>query len=538
MRKLVYQKGESVVKKRFVCGALVCTMLLSLPACSTEKETANQGEVKEIEWYSEIGAGADDSAWDTAEVLQRVVEETGIRPKFVSAAGGGSEKLNLMIATNDMPDLITFNSTSGSTMGDLIANKMLYPMDELSEKYAPDFAEEIPEVIWTQAKNRDDEKLYGLPGMFITGNGKPIGTQGFNVRADIYEALGSPDMSTPDSFIAALKLFKEQYPTIDGRKSIPLDLNQKCWSLYIIERAFGIVNDNYVDEDGNVKVKWRDPRYREVVKFMARLNQEGLVDTDMFVKQANQITEDRATGSTFCIASSFDQLWEASSVLMRTNENAYYKMIEPMRAVEDPVFQPVVPYSYWTMTSVPTAAKNPEDATKFLRYMWSPEGNTLMNWGIEGEHYTIDEEGYINVTQSVLDQQANNADGFMKDTGIKAFRFLYYGDYYKTRGNTEEPNRAADRALASKYAKIVDTNLTRFMEPTKAEPDIQNIKTNMDSIVNSNIYKYTLEADETKALAAFDAMLQEFDRIGVGQLEEFRTQQYKRNEELYGKFEN
>ena len=49
-------------------------------------------------------------------------------------------------------------------------------------------------------------------------------------------------------------------------------------------------------------------------------------------------------------------------------------------------------------------------------------------------------------------------------------------------------------------------------------------------------YKYTLEADEDKALAALDGMLQEFDRIGVGKLEEFRTQQYKKNVEMFGDF--
>ena len=60
----------------------------------------------------------------------------------------------------------------------------------------------------------------------------------------------------------------------------------------------------------------------------------------------------------------------------------------------------------------------------------------------------------------------------------------------------------------------------------------------MDSVVNSTIYKYTLEADEDKALAALDGMLQEFDRIGVGKLEEFRTQQYKKNVEMFGDFSN
>ncbi len=529
-------KEAKQTAKRVAAGILACATAVSMTACGSKKGKKTTADGKtEITWYCELNGGGNDAMWDTAEVLKKVVEDTGIRPKIVSPAEDGNTKLNLMLSTGDMPDLITFNSTNSSTMDDLINSKALMTLKEIDEKYEKGFLDEIPDLIKVQTKNRSDGELYGLPSMFVTGTGKKNGTQAFNVRADIYEALGSPDMSTPDKFVDALKLFKEKYPTIDGRKTIPLDMNQKCWSLYIIERSFGIVSDNYVDEDGNVKVKWRDPKYRDVVKFMSRLSREGLLDKDMYFKQGNQITEDRATGISFCIPSSFDQLWEVNSVLKRSNDNAFYKVIEPMSAVEDPVFSPIVPYSYWTMTSIPTQANDPETAAKFLRYMWSPEGNTLMNYGIEGKHYTIDDEGYLEVAQDVLDRQANDSDNFMQETGIRAFRFLYYG-YHQTRSATEEPQRAADRALASKYAAIVDTNLNRFMEPTKNEPDIQNIKTNMDDIVNSTIHKYTLEADEAKALAALDEMLAEFDRIGVGKLEEFRTEQYKKNEELYGKF--
>ncbi len=523
--------------KMAIAGTAAFVMAASSAGCGS-KDTA-KGGVQNITWYTEVSGGGNDAMWDSAEVLKKVVEKTGIRPKITSPADGGNTKLNLMLSTGDMPDLITFDATNSSTMEDLVKQKALYSMDEIAQKYENGFLDEIPEVMKTQAKDRNDGKLYGLPGFFVTGEGSQSGTQSYNVRADIYEALGSPDMSTPDKFIEALKLFKEKYPTIDGKKTIPLDLNMQCWSLYIIERSFGIVNDNYVDENGNVKLKWRDPKYRDVVKFMARLNREGLLDKDMFVKQSNQITEDRATGITFCIASSFDQLWDASSVLKRSNDKAFYKVIEPMSAVDDPVFSPVVPYSYWTMTSMPTAGKNPELAAKFLRYMWSDEGELLMNYGIEGEHYTVDSEGYMDIKPEVLAEQANNADGFMKKTGISAFRFLWR-QVLKTRDgvSTEEPQRAADRKLASKYARVVDTNLTRFMEPTKNETDIQNIKTNMDSIVNSTIHKYVLEPDEGKALAAFDQMLKDFDKAGVEKLEEFRTQQYKKNIELYGEFKN
>lgn len=520
--------------KKILCAFLSITTIGGALTSCTPKKEANDGE---LQWYCGVSAGGTDAMWDSATVLKKVVEDTGVRPKIITPTNGGNEKLNLLMATDSLPDILTFDANS-TDMDTLIKSDKIYPLDELIEKYAPDFKEQIPDVIWEQVKNRDDGKLYGLPSFFIDGEGKLSGTQGYNVRADIYEELGSPDMTTPDGFVEALKKFKEKYPTIDGRETIPLDMNQQCWGIYILERSFGIVDNSYIDENGDVKVKWRNPKYRELVKFMARLNKEGLLDKNMYVKQGNQIDEDRALGVSFCIPSSFDQLWNASAVLQRTNPNAYYKMIEPMRAVEDPVFQPVYPYSYWTITGISKDTKDPEKAVKFLQYLWSPEGNYLMNYGLEGEHYRLDDEGYLEKTEYALEQEATNADKYMQETGIMSFRFLYNPQYYKSREDSanEDERRAADRKLAGKYAKLADVNLSRFIEPTKNELDILTIKENMDSVVSATIYKYTLESDETKALAALDEMLAEFDRIGVGKLEEFRTTQYKKNVEMFGDF--
>ena len=519
-------------KKRLLCGLLALAMVMPLAACETKKENSRTKR-REVTWFTEIDVG-DTAMWSTAEVLKKVVEETGITPKIIT---GGKEKLNMLIASNDMSDLITFLPTNGTTMSDLIADNGLYTMEEIDKQFESGFLNEIPDTVKTKAVYRDDGNLYGRPGMFVDDKVSPAGSQAFNVRADIYEELGSPDMTTPDGFVNALKAFKEKYPTIGGKKTIPLDMNMQCWSLYILERSFGITDNFYLDKnDGIVKVKWRNPQYRELVKFMARLNREDLLDKEMFVKQSNQVSEDRATGLVFCAPMAFDGLWDTNAVLMRSNPNTYFKVIEPLKVVDDPIFTPVAPYSYWTMTSIPKSAKNADTAAEFLRYMWSPEGNMLMNYGIEGKHYTFNNEGKVVIPEDVANEKTNNSDRFSKETGIFTFRLLYRGNLFEFERVSEGEKRDADRKIANKYTKYVDPNLTQNMEPSKSEPDIQNIKTTMDDIVNATIHKYVLEPDEDKALAALDAMLAEFDRIGVGKLEDFRTEQYKKNLAVFGEY--
>ena len=42
------------------------------------------------------------------------------------------------------------------------------------------------------------------------------------MRKDIYEAIGSPDMTTPEGFSAAVKKAVEMFPEVDGKPLIPI----------------------------------------------------------------------------------------------------------------------------------------------------------------------------------------------------------------------------------------------------------------------------------------------------------------------------
>ncbi|HEY8443707.1 MAG TPA: extracellular solute-binding protein [Clostridia bacterium] len=50
---------------------------------------------------------------------------------------------------------------------------------------------------------------------------------------------------------------------------------------------------------------------------------------------------------------------------------------------------------WWGGFSITLACKNPHAAMKLLNYLYSPEGNMLRIYGIEGKHYTLDENGKV-----------------------------------------------------------------------------------------------------------------------------------------------
>lgn len=62
-------------------------------------------------------------------------------------------------------------------------------------------------------------------------------------------------------------------------------------------------------------------------------------------------------------------------------------------------------------------AKDPAKAIQIYTYLLSDEGQKLMNYGIEGETYKVNDSGKIEFLPEIKDLQLNNADKFKKITG-------------------------------------------------------------------------------------------------------------------------
>lgn len=66
---------------------------------------------------------------------------------------------------------------------------------------------------------------------------------------------------------------------------------------------------------------------------------------------------------------------------------------------------------------ITTACKDPVAAIKYLDFLCSDEGQVLVNWGIEGVNYFLDEQGHRYRTQEEIDEKNNNKD-YSKTTGV------------------------------------------------------------------------------------------------------------------------
>ena len=55
--------------------------------------------------------------------------------------------------------------------------------------------------------------------------------------------------------------------------------------------------------------------------------------------------------------------------------------------------------------------ENPQEVVDFIDFICSREGKILANYGVEGVHYTLDENGNPRVTKEWIDKKAADAQG-------------------------------------------------------------------------------------------------------------------------------
>lgn len=477
------------------------------------------GDGISLKWYVNFNWWNYTKKWTDYPVLKEVSNITGVVPEIWIPSGNPAEKLNLMIATGDLPDMISVDMAD-PIVKKLISSGIIYSYDELISKYIPDFRNEIPLDIWDSTISNDG-KLYGLPSFFIPEKRYEekfqVGKITYNVRKDIYKELGSPDMSSVEGFVDTLKKFKQYYPKINGKPSIPLSLGEDAQSRDYIEKSFGI-KDFYVKNDV-LSIRYRDPKYVEVAKFLNRLYREGLLDKENFVEKDEQVKQKLASGRVFAYISDFSDLWDVNASLDDVIPYSHFVAVEPLKVVPGVGF-PGQNRLGWTITAVSKNASNPEAAIKFIRYMWSKDGNLLMNWGHKGENYKI-EGDVIKRTQETNEKLHKDFFGFCSSTGIYTFKFFYYS-YFKDPFE-ESADREASRKMADKYA--YDNTLFRFLNPDPTSMEGM-VKTKIDDIIYKDYAKIVMAESEAEALHALEEMLQKMDKAGLPELEKYWTKAY------------
>ena len=348
------------------------------------------GEPVDFDWY--INYSWFTTGWGENIVSKKITEETGVNIHFITPSGNESEKLNALIAADSLPDFITLGWWEPQ-VNEMIDHNMVYALNELADSYDMYFYQVSNEdaVNWY---TEEDGNIYCYPNSSITAKDieehDNIGSnQTFLVRKDIYEAIGSPDMTTPEGFQAAVEKAYEMFPTVDGEPLIPV-------GAHVFNDRGNVSFDQYLmnflavpfEENGEIYDRYTDEDYMRWLKMFRQLREEGLLTDDIFIDQRTQMEEKMAKGRYFCMIYQYtDMLSQQKELYMNHPERIYLAVDGPKNAAGDDHTLTTTEINGWTVTLISKNCEEPERAIAFLSYMLSEQGQLRISLGVEGETF-------------------------------------------------------------------------------------------------------------------------------------------------------
>jgi putative aldouronate transport system substrate-binding protein len=333
---------------------------------------------------------------DDAPVMKQIYDLTGVRIKRVIPPADPMERLNVMLATNDLTDLILFNDPT--VMKQFIDAGKILRLNELLQQNCPN----VLAVNWKQFENRlYDEKgnLYFMPnGYNISGldGALPETTAGLNVRTAYFEENGYDKLpKTLDELGALLATIKTKYPAM-----VPMSLalgtdGQLNDLIYIAASAFGLEeSDRLIRSNGKLSYFTQSPEIKQFFAFLNGLNVSGLLDRESPVLSTETLKQKCVAGKVW---SYIGNGWEINSevIAYEMGKNSKEVMlgqnfIKGNSSVQKTTYTRGTLNLYTTGLTVTTKCADPARFMKFYDYCNTEEGRInlvgTVDWNFTGDN--------------------------------------------------------------------------------------------------------------------------------------------------------
>jgi putative aldouronate transport system substrate-binding protein len=416
------------MKKKIMLVAAAAVLALSLVGCS-KGASAKKSDKLNISVFTiqqREQPPADNKTYKWIE------EKFGVTFSWDILVGDKDQKIGVLIASNDLPDLVEVDSEKFQGAG------CLYDLKPLVEKYAPNLLKHYS-TAWKQMIDQDSEKdangnivvehIYSLPNYGVY-DGTPSDTyynqNGWWVQKAVLKEFGYPVIKTIDEYFDLIEKYYKKYPTIDGMPTIPFSIITADWEAFNLwnppQFLGGNPNDGngHVVKEGNKYVYYdifTDDNAKRWFKLANGYFQRGLIDPASFTDNRDQYYAKIAQGR---VLGMFIQGWQFMGEPEQTlwsagkDERTY----APLPVTFDESIRP-----HYRDRSLPNlqrgygiTKKCPEDkAIKILQFMdemIKEENQKVLYWGFEGTDYLIDtdgsktgEKGAAYRTQAMRDQQ-------------------------------------------------------------------------------------------------------------------------------------
>lgn len=351
------------------------------------------------------------------EILKLYKEETGKEVTLTfeyPPVGMEEENFSLMISSGTYPDMIWYDIESAYKGGvaQAIADNVVMDVTEIVEAEGTNFKnafKSMPETL---------KGMYNDNGQLIKfGSSTPVINQetgeldvrcfiGPVARKDLLDAAGlkAEDIKTISDWENMLTKFKE------AGVSVPLGWGATGWEVLspTFIAAFGTTNEFQRDDDV-ISYGPITEGYKAWLETFNRWYQNGLLDPNFATnKYFENVQTDMMAGKDGATCYHIADLTVYNqSVLEEYPERELVPLDLPVAKEGDKIRKrDAFDTLYGTSKYVTTSCKTPEEAVKFVDFLYDPRANEFSMWGIEGESYIKEDGNYVSTESYKNDPNA------------------------------------------------------------------------------------------------------------------------------------
>ncbi len=358
---------------------------------------------------------------NTCYMVPLYEESTGYKVEYYALpAQDADEKLLMEIASGKDYDIVNLSVDQWRT---LVANGALMPLNDLLEEYGKDILDGNSQEVWS-ALSDEDGNIYGVPYMY------PYDTEVSNfmiIRMDLLRNAGIEEVPTTiDGFynmlVALKKFYGNDYIILAGPYVNAANGANSLVFPQVISSAFGISNDWMVDEDGKVIYMTEHENFEKMVSFLSKCASEGLFDPDWAANTTASVTEKFASGRAIIACADRNLAQSCIPTLMTTYnlDEDDFGFVAPLEG-ENGVCTYLESLSFAKISAIPKKSKNASDAINWINLKIKDQ--LFLNIGVEGVHFTYDEEGQISPINPIFADERGNSFYYLDATNAEEFKF-------------------------------------------------------------------------------------------------------------------
>lgn len=449
---------------------------------------------------------------DTGD-FKYIEQQTNVKWDVQSVMGADlAEKRNLLLASNDYPDVFYKTGLSQADVDKYGAQGTFIPLDDLISKYAPNLKKLLGERDGVLKQiTSPDGKIYSLPEIDNPSPALPV----YFINQKWLKKLGLNEPTNLDELYNVFKAFKEKDPNGNGKADeIPFTTSTTNTPYFLLP-YFGfnmdITSMTDITKDGKLEYMPTSDKYKEFLAYLKKLYSEGLLDKNGLTQTLEQQV---ALGAQGDILGSF---FDAGAFLTvgRTRDTDF-KEVTPFVSGVNPTSTGAVTGTF----AITDTCKNPEIAMAWVDQFYSEDGGALAWMGVKDKSYEVKADGtwawIMGSYKDINDVRANwTVQGSANHPSVQP-KLWFTG--------MTDPN---EKYLTEERDRLVKEGAKPFPSMKYSEEDtktIATIKADIDPYVLQFLSKVT--TGETSVDSGWKEYVATLNQMGLPQLMDIYTKAY------------